>query len=90
MKRIWAHQGFVAVDQLVNAILAGWADETISARAGAIGEDPLGSAAIGESRAQHPSLLPDTVGVASRKQKPGRGYLCAFSLRRNPWPPKPI
>lgn len=30
---------------------------------------------LGESRAQHPSLLPDTVGVASRNQKPGRGDL---------------
>ena len=37
MKRIWAHQVFVAVDQLVNAILAGWADETISARAFRLG-----------------------------------------------------
>lgn len=37
MKRIWAHQVFVAVDQLVNALLAGWADETISARAFRLG-----------------------------------------------------
>ena len=37
MKRIWAHQVFVAADQLVNAILAGWADETLSARAFRLG-----------------------------------------------------
>lgn len=37
MKRIWAHQVFVALDQLVNAILAGWADETISARSFRLG-----------------------------------------------------
>ena len=37
MKRIWAHQVFVAVDQLINAIFAGWADETISARAFRLG-----------------------------------------------------
>jgi hypothetical protein len=37
MKRIWVHQVFVAADQLANAILAGWADETLSARAFRLG-----------------------------------------------------
>jgi hypothetical protein len=37
MRRIWAHQVFVALDQLANAILAGWADETISARSFRLG-----------------------------------------------------
>jgi hypothetical protein len=37
MKRVWAHQVFVALDQLANAILAGWADETISARSFRLG-----------------------------------------------------
>lgn len=31
--RSWAHQVFIACDQLLNAILGGWADETLSARA---------------------------------------------------------
>lgn len=33
MKRTWWKQVMVALDQLANAIAAGWADETISARA---------------------------------------------------------
>lgn len=35
--RSWAHQVFIAADQLLNAILAGWADETLSARAFRLG-----------------------------------------------------
>ena len=33
---------------------------------------------LGESRAQHPTLVPDGMGVASRNQKPGRGDLRAW------------
>lgn len=29
----WVHQILIALDQLVNAILGGWADETLSSRA---------------------------------------------------------
>jgi hypothetical protein len=31
--RIWLHQVLIALDQLINAIHGGWADETISSRA---------------------------------------------------------
>ena len=31
--RFWLHQVAVALDQLINALHGGWADETISARA---------------------------------------------------------
>jgi hypothetical protein len=31
--KFWARQVLVALDQLINAILGGWADESISARA---------------------------------------------------------
>lgn len=37
MKRNWFHQVFIGVDQLVNALLAGWADETVSARSFRLG-----------------------------------------------------
>lgn len=37
MSRSWGHEVFVAVDQVVNAILAGYADETISARSYRLG-----------------------------------------------------
>ena len=33
MKRKYFHQLVIAVDQLFNAVLAGWADETLSSRA---------------------------------------------------------
>ncbi len=37
MPRSWGHEVFVAVDQVANAILAGYADETISARSYRLG-----------------------------------------------------
>lgn len=37
MARKWGHEVFVALDQLVNAVLAGYADETISARSYRLG-----------------------------------------------------
>ncbi len=35
--RSWLHEVLVAFDQLVNAILAGWSDESISARSFRLG-----------------------------------------------------
>jgi hypothetical protein len=37
MSRSWGHEVFVAVDQLINAILGGWSDESISARSFRLG-----------------------------------------------------
>lgn len=37
MSRSWGHEVFCAVDQVVNAVLGGWADETISARSFRLG-----------------------------------------------------
>lgn len=37
MSRSWGHEVFIAVDQLLNAVLAGYADETISARSYRLG-----------------------------------------------------
>ena len=37
MSRSWGHEVFVSVDQVVNAIFGGYADETISARAFRLG-----------------------------------------------------
>lgn len=33
MKRLYLHQLAIALDQLLNALLSGWADETLSSRA---------------------------------------------------------
>lgn len=33
MRRLYLHQLAIALDQLLNALLAGWADETLSSRA---------------------------------------------------------
>lgn len=33
MKRKYFHQLLIAIDQLLNTLLAGWADETLSSRA---------------------------------------------------------
>ena len=37
MKRVWGREVLIAVDQLANAILSGYADETISARSYRLG-----------------------------------------------------
>jgi hypothetical protein len=37
MSRSWGHEVFVAVDQVVNAILGGYSDESISARSFRLG-----------------------------------------------------
>lgn len=37
MSRLWIHEVGVAVDQVINAILGGYADETISARSYRLG-----------------------------------------------------
>ena len=38
----------------------------------------------GENRAINPVMLPDTVGVVSRNQKPGRGDLRAWKSPATP------
>lgn len=40
--RLWWIQILVGIDQLVNALLAGWADETLSARAWRCRDKPVG------------------------------------------------
>lgn len=40
MKR-WIIQGLIALDQLINALLLGWADETISSRAWRLSHVPM-------------------------------------------------
>lgn len=37
MSRSWGHEVFVAVDQVINAILGGYSDESISARSYRLG-----------------------------------------------------
>lgn len=37
MSRSWGHEVFVAVDQVVNAVLGGYSDESISARSYRLG-----------------------------------------------------
>lgn len=37
MGRSWLHEVLIAVDQMANAVLAGYADETVSARAYRLG-----------------------------------------------------
>jgi hypothetical protein len=37
MSRSWGHEVFVAVDQVVNAVLGGYSDESISARSFRLG-----------------------------------------------------
>lgn len=36
-RRSWGHEVFVALDQVVNAVLGGWSDETLSARSFRLG-----------------------------------------------------
>lgn len=38
MGRNWFHEVFVGIDQFINAVLAGYADETLSARSYRLGQ----------------------------------------------------
>lgn len=41
MSRSWGHEVFCALDQVVNAVLGGYADETISARSFRLGSKAM-------------------------------------------------